>query len=103
LKGEHGETVVYNWKFKIDSGFKAEPTFTHIHRIKAGDGDAGAPIITFTPRFGEPDKFEIIHIGSAKGTSQGVLIGIDLSILKATGLKLQRHFVIIALALTMLK
>ncbi|RAV55300.1 hypothetical protein DIU36_19110 [Mucilaginibacter rubeus] len=78
LKGERGERVIYKWKFKIDSGFKAQPTFTHIHQIKAGDGDAGAPIITFTPRFGEPDKFEIIHTGSAKGTSQGVLVSVNL-------------------------
>jgi hypothetical protein len=79
LKGEQGETVIYKWKFKIDSGFKAQPNFTHIHQIKAGDGDAGAPIITFTPRFGEPDQFEIIHTGSIKGTSQGVLTKVNLA------------------------
>jgi hypothetical protein len=84
LKGEQGETVVYQWKFKIDSGFKAQPTFTHIHQIKAGDGDAGAPIITFTPRFGEPDKIEVIHTGSAKETSQGVLTSVDLAGFKGT-------------------
>ncbi|MDR6941139.1 heparin lyase I family protein [Mucilaginibacter pocheonensis] len=84
LKGEQGETVVYKWKFKIDSGFKAQPTFTHIHQIKAGDGDSGAPIVTFTPRFGEPDKFEIIHTGSVKETSQGVLIRVNLAEFKGT-------------------
>lgn len=79
LKGEKGETVIYQWKFKIDSVFKAQPTFTHIHQIKAGDGDDGAPIITFTPRFGEPDKFEIIHTGSSKENSQGVLTRVNLA------------------------
>lgn len=79
LKGEQGETVEYKWKFKIDSGFKAQPTFTHIHQIKAGDGDAGAPIITFTPRYGQPDQLEVIHTGAVKETSQGVLTKVNLA------------------------
>lgn len=79
LKGEKGETVVYTWKFKLDSGFKAQPTFTHIHQIKAGDGDAGAPIITITPRYGQPDKLEVIHTGSSKSATKGVLTDVNLA------------------------
>lgn len=77
LKGMNGDTYVYQWKFKLDSNFKAQPSFTHIHQIKAGDGDDGAPIITLTPRY--PDKIEIIHTGSSKATSKGKLTSADLS------------------------
>ncbi len=87
VKGETGKTVVYEWEFKIDSNFKAQPTFTHIHQIKAGDGDAGAPIITLTPRYGNPDKMEVIHTGSSKETSQGVLKSVDLADFKGQWVK----------------
>lgn len=87
VKGEIGKTVVYEWEFKIDSNFKAQPTFTHIHQIKAGDGDAGAPIITLTPRYGNPDKMEVIHTGSSKETSQSVLKSVDLADFKGQWVK----------------
>ncbi|QKJ31713.1 heparin lyase I family protein [Mucilaginibacter mali] len=94
LKGELNETVVYKWKFRIDSNFKAQPTFTHIHQIKAGDGDAGAPIITLTPRFGKPDKMEVIHTGSSKSTSQGKLTEVDLAPFRGTWVEVteQLHY-----------
>ncbi|WP_448701312.1 heparin lyase I family protein [Mucilaginibacter sp. AW1-3] len=87
VKAEQGKTVLYEWEFKLDSSFKAQPTFTHIHQIKAGDGDAGAPIITLTPRYGKPDKMEVIHTGSAKETSQGVLKSVDLADFKGQWVK----------------
>ena len=64
LKGFLGDTVTFRWAFKLDDGFQPSPSFTHIHQIKAGDGDAGAPIITITPRSGNPDFLQIIHIDS---------------------------------------
>jgi hypothetical protein len=76
LKASNGETVTYRWKFKIDAGFKASSSFTHLHQIKAGDGDdAGAPLITITPRYGanNTDKMELIHVNSS-GTSTKVKI-----------------------------
>lgn len=79
LKGWRGETALYQWKFKIDSNFKAQPTFTHLHQIKAGDGDDSMPIITLTARYGKPDMMEIIHNGSSKQTSQGELTHADLA------------------------
>jgi len=65
LQGFLGDTVTFRWKFKLDTGFQASPLFTHIHQIKAADGDAAIPIITFTPRAGSPDQLEIIHVDSA--------------------------------------
>ena len=65
LKGFLGDTVSFRWFFKLDDGFKPSPNFTHIHQIKAGDGDDAAPIITITPRAGNPDFLQIIHTDSA--------------------------------------
>jgi hypothetical protein len=65
LKGFNGDALTYRWKFKLDSGFTPSPSFTHIHQIKAGDGDADAPIITLTLRTGNPDKLQLIHVGSS--------------------------------------
>jgi regulation of enolase protein 1 (concanavalin A-like superfamily) len=70
LKGFLNDTVNYRWKFKLDSGFQPSPNFTHIHQIKAGDGDAGAPIITLTPRSGSPDILEIIHSTGTGGITE---------------------------------
>ena len=65
LKGFYGDTVTFRWKFKLDVGFQPSPAFTHIHQIKAGDGDAGAPIMTITPRAGSPERLQLIHVDSA--------------------------------------
>jgi hypothetical protein len=64
LKGFLNDAVTYRWKFKLDSGFQPSNSFTHIHQIKAGDGDAGAPIITITPRAGSPQTLQLIHVDS---------------------------------------
>jgi hypothetical protein len=68
VKGTLNETVTYRWKFKIDAGFVPTSSFCHIHQIKAGDGDAGAPIITLTPRAGSPQKLQVIHSTGSGGT-----------------------------------
>ena len=82
LKGQLNETVTYRWKFKIDAGFQPSPNFTHIHQIKAGDGNDGAPIITITPRAGNPDKLEIIHTGNSTATTLGKVKTVDLAAFK---------------------
>jgi hypothetical protein len=56
-----GETLEHRWMFKLDGGFQPSPNFTHIHQIKAIDGNAGAPLITLTPRAGNPDKLQLIE------------------------------------------
>lgn len=84
LKGENGDTYIYQWKFKLDSNFLAQPGFTHIHQIKAGDGDDGAPIITLSPRYGNPDILEVIHTGSSETTTKGKLIKVPLADFKGT-------------------
>src|SRR5678809_444036 len=82
LKGQANETVTYRWKFRIDAGFQPSPSFTHIHQIKAGDGNDGAPIITITPRAGSPDQLEIIHTGNSAATTLGKVKTVDLAAFK---------------------
>jgi hypothetical protein len=83
LKGQINETVTYRWKFKIDAGFQPSPNFTHIHQIKAGDGtNDGSPLITITPRTGNPDQLEIIHTGNTTASTLGKVKTIDLSSVK---------------------
>jgi len=82
LKGHLGDTVVYRWKFKLDAGFQPTSSFTHIHQVKAGDGNDDAPTITITPRAGNPEKLEIIHNGNSTGTSLGKVKIVDLASFK---------------------
>ncbi len=81
LKGFFGDSVTFRWRFKLDAGFQPSPNFTHIHQIKAGDGpDAGAPIITLTPRAGTPEALQIIHVDS--GATSTVVASTELTPLK---------------------
>jgi hypothetical protein len=64
VKGFLNDTVTFRWKFKLPAGFQPSTSFTHIHQIKAYGGDAGAPLITLTPRKGSPNSLQLIHIDS---------------------------------------
>jgi hypothetical protein len=70
VKGFLGDRVTFRWLFKLPAGFQPSTNFTHIHQIKAFDGDAGSPIITLTPRKGNPDRLEIIHVNSLGVTTK---------------------------------
>lgn len=50
LKGVIGETLQYKWRFKVPAGFKPTTSFTHIHQVKAVDGDDDDPLFTLTLR-----------------------------------------------------
>jgi hypothetical protein len=67
VQGFYGDTCTFRWLFKIDSEFKPSSRFTHIHQIKAGDGDANQPLITITPRAGSPEKLELIYAAKTGG------------------------------------
>jgi hypothetical protein len=69
LKGFLGDSVTFRWQFKLAAGFQPSFSFTHIHQIKAYDGDSGAPLITLTPRFGNPNTLQLIHINSSGVTT----------------------------------
>jgi hypothetical protein len=93
LKGFLNDTVTHEWKFRLDSAFQASPNFCHIHQIKAGDGDDGAPLITLTPRFGNPDKMQIIHTGSSSATSLGTVLQVPLAPFKGSWVKVEEHII----------
>ncbi|MFC2116580.1 T9SS type A sorting domain-containing protein [Bacteroidota bacterium] len=60
LKAVAGETVLYKWRFKIDTGFQSSSSFTHLHQLKAvGGPEESMPLITLTARKGSPDKMQI--------------------------------------------
>jgi len=93
LKGFLNDTVTHEWKFRLDSGFQPSPNFCHIHQIKAGDGDDGSPLITLTPRFGNPDKMQIIHTGSSSGTSLGTVLQVPLAPFKGSWVRVEEHII----------
>ncbi len=77
LKGTEGETVVYKWKFKLDTDFQPSKSFTHIHQLKAvGGSEDKMPLITLTLRKGNPDQLELRY---AESTSQTTLDKVNLS------------------------
>jgi len=78
MKGIIGETIVYKWRFKIPVGFQPSSYFTHIHQIKAVDGDDSDPIFTLTPRKGTPNKLELIYVlNSNSGTSKLAILNLS--------------------------
>jgi hypothetical protein len=79
VKAFLNDHMVFRWKFKLPVGFQSSPNFTHIHQIKAGDGDNAAPIITLTPRKGSPDMIQIIHNGGSSGGSLGTVKSIPIA------------------------
>ncbi|MCF6296903.1 MAG: T9SS type A sorting domain-containing protein [Flavobacteriaceae bacterium] len=80
LLGVEGETVVYKWKFKLDSDFQPSQNFTHIHQLKAVGGlQSSMPLFTLTLRKGSPDKMELRY---AESTNQITLYEVNLSLFK---------------------
>lgn len=77
LKGTVGENIIYKWSFKLPLGFQPSSNFTHIHQIKAVDGDDSNPIFTLSPRLGTSNKLELIYIANATSGTNKVCI-VDL-------------------------
>lgn len=77
LKAVEGETVLYTWKFKLDSAFQPSTSFTHIHQLKAvGGSEEDMPLITFTPRKSSTNSLQIRY---AKNTSQTTIKQVALA------------------------
>ncbi|MDH7448067.1 T9SS type A sorting domain-containing protein [Aquimarina sp. 2201CG14-23] len=82
LKGTLGETVQYQWKFKLDTNFQPSGSFTHLHQLKSVGADTAEesqPLITLTARKGNEDQLELRY---APTTSQSTLTSVNLSLLK---------------------
>lgn len=77
LLGIEDETVVYQWKFKLNSGFQSSSNFTHLHQLKSVGGSlASMPMYTLTARKGSPDQLELRY---AETDQQVTLIKADLA------------------------
>lgn len=82
MKGHRGKTHIYRWKFKLDKDFRSSPYFCHIHQVKADAGsNAGAPIITLTPRLKEGKEVLQFNVVSPANVST-ILSEEDLSLFK---------------------
>ncbi len=85
LKAFQGDSMVFSWKFKLDSLFQPSYSFTHIHQLKAvGGTESKMPLITFTPRLGNPSKLQIMY---AKTSNQQPLTSASLSLFKGSWIK----------------
>lgn len=78
VNGNWGEWQRLEWKFKIPTGFRPTKSFTHIHQLKAQEGNNGSPIITITPRAsdnnGKNSRIQVIHNGDNAEATQGTII-----------------------------
>ncbi len=91
LGAHDGDTFTYTWKFKLDSGYKANPSFCHIHQIKAVGGDDGAPIITLTTRAGTPDMLQLIFSAARGKSGSGILKEVNLAQFKGVWITATEH------------
>jgi hypothetical protein len=70
--------IIYKWSFKLPVGFQPSSNFTHIHQIKAVDGDDSNPLFTLTPRLGSPNKLELIYVeNSTSGTNKVSIVNLS--------------------------
>jgi hypothetical protein len=84
MKHTQGEMSYTRWKFRLDANFVPSSRFTHIMQIKAFDGDAGAPLMTLTPRAGNPERMEVLHSAGEGAGSQGRIAYVNLAPFKGT-------------------
>jgi hypothetical protein len=78
-----GQTTYFRWKFRLPPGFQTSGAFTHIFQIKS---DAGAPLMTLTPR---GTNLSIDGIVGVHGTTPlakfiGTWVVVDLKVLFST-------------------
>jgi len=63
LKGYTGNHLTYTWMFKLPKKFQAGPLFTHIHQIKAVNGDYSSPLFTLSPyASGTKRQMQIVYV-----------------------------------------
>jgi hypothetical protein len=82
LLGFTGDSVVYKWRFRLPVGFQPSPNFTHIHQVKAVDGDDGNPIFTLTPRYNSKgNQLELDYYdGTTINNIENKLANVNLSL-----------------------
>lgn len=78
MNGNWEEWQRLEWKFKIPKGFRPTTSFTHIHQLKAQEGNNGSPVITISLRAsdanGKNSRVQVIHTGDVSSTNKGTII-----------------------------
>lgn len=77
MNGNWDEKQWLEWKFKIPKGFQPSSSFTHIHQLKAQEGNNGSPLITITLRGnndGTNKRVQVIHTGDVSATKKGTIV-----------------------------
>ena len=77
MNGNWDEWQVLDWKFKIPKGFQPSSSFTHIHQLKAFEGNNGLPLITMTLRAnsnGKNRRVQVIYTGDTGNDSKRTLV-----------------------------
>jgi hypothetical protein len=73
LKGTVGETITYQWKFRLPNRFQPSSNFTHLHQIKAVGGNQDMPIFTLSAKKAKVNQFNVVH------NNVEIVASIDLS------------------------
>jgi hypothetical protein len=89
VKAFLGDTMDFRWQFQLGAGFQPSPSFTHVHQVKAGDGNADAPMITISAYSGSPDVLRINHWNDAG--VETILANTDLTPFKGTWVEADEH------------
>lgn len=85
LLGTEDETIIYKWKFKLETGFQSSSNFTHLHQLKSVGGLLESiPMYTLTTRKGDPDQLELRY---AETNAQVTLLKKDISLFIGTWLQ----------------
>jgi hypothetical protein len=89
VKAFPGDSMDFRWQFLLGSGFRPSPSFTHIHQIKAGDGNSDDPLITLSAYAGAPEALRINHWDDAG--VETVLASTDLAPFKGTWVEVDEY------------
>jgi len=86
LKGFHGTTYVYEWKFYLDPGLQVTGMWTHFFQLKpVGGPDEGMPIITISAAAKHPgEKIEIRYCSGKPGGDKYEYVA-SADLVQATG------------------
>ena len=77
MNGNWDEWQRLEWKFKLPAGFRPSTGFTHIHQLKAQEGNNGMPILTITTRAnadGSERWLQVIHSGDRRDTWSRIIV-----------------------------
>ena len=82
MKGKLGETVTYEWKFKIAKDFAPSKRFTHLHQIKSVDENPRCkPIFTLSAKRGKHDD-DYFLLKHSSGKTAETLAKLDLDLFR---------------------